>query len=67
MWLEAAQMHAATGPHSWWGQRLVCIAASPSHPICIYGCRWVQQLRAAGLPQAMPLHEAMGFPSPTQA
>ena len=34
---------------------------------CMHGCRWVEQLRAAGLPQAMPLHEAMGFPGPTQA
>ena len=29
--------------------------------------RWLEQLRAAGLPQAVPLHEAMGFPGPTQA
>ena len=44
-----------------------CLTLALTLALALALSRWLEQLRTAGLPQAVPLHEAMGFPGPTQA
>ena len=68
MHMDADRVHAATGrTHVVTGRTHAVTGYTCGCRPDAHGCRWVEQLRAAGLPQAMPLHEAMGFPGPTQA